>query len=50
MPTLRILHSYPGLYRKFVVDSGAIKFVLKGANVMAPGLLNEQGFMDDEVK
>ncbi len=40
IPTLKTVHSYPTLYPKFVTDSGALRFVLKGANVMSPGLTN----------
>mmetsp|Transcript_27091 Transcript_27091/g.23976 ORF Transcript_27091/g.23976 Transcript_27091/m.23976 type:complete len:88 (-) Transcript_27091:14-277(-) len=29
------------------VDKGGIKFVVGGANVMAPGLLTAGGYMDD---
>ena len=54
VPDLKIVHKYPDLYKKFVVDEGAIKFVLKGifhsnlgANVMAPGLVNEHSSMEE---
>ena len=47
IPTLKTVHSYPNLYPRFVADAGAIRFILKGANVMAPGLTNEQSHMDD---
>lgn len=47
MPTLKLVHTYPEIYAKFVTDQGAIKFVLKGANVMCRGLTNEEGYMDD---
>lgn len=40
VPSLRTLHSYPNLYPRFVADAGAIRFILKGANVMGPGLTN----------
>ena len=33
-PTLKLLHRYPSMMPKFRVDKGAIKFVLKGADVM----------------
>ncbi len=39
-PSLRLVHKYPNMYPKFQVDKGAIKFVLKGANVMCKGLTN----------
>lgn len=33
-PTLRLLHRYPSMMPKMQVDRGAIKFVIKGADVM----------------
>lgn len=38
LPTLRTLHRLPGLLPHATVDSGAVKFVLSGADVMCPGL------------
>jgi PUA domain protein len=38
---------YPDMYPRFTCDPGAIKFILKGANVMCKGLTNEFGSMDD---
>jgi len=35
------------MYPRFTADAGAIKFMLKGANLMAPGLLNEQASMEE---
>ncbi|KAK3418664.1 hypothetical protein EUGRSUZ_H03249 [Eucalyptus grandis] len=35
--------------KKLQVDSGAIKFVLAGANIMCPGLTSPGGALDDEV-
>lgn len=49
MPTLRLLHQYPGIMKKFRVDRGAIKFVLAGANIMCPGLTSAGGEVDAEV-
>ncbi|KAJ7548714.1 hypothetical protein O6H91_07G023800 [Diphasiastrum complanatum] len=49
MPTLRLLHQYPSIMKKFQVDRGAIKFVLAGANIMCPGLTSPGGSLDDEV-
>jgi len=46
IPTLRLLHNYPDILPKFRVDRGAIRFVLSGANIMAPGLTSEGGHMD----
>lgn len=42
LPTLRIIHKYPGLqFTSVTVDEGAIPFVLGGANIMCPGLTKE---------
>eukprot|EP00050_Salpingoeca_kvevrii_P020755 m.102425 g.102425 ORF g.102425 m.102425 type:complete len:186 (+) comp9008_c0_seq1:56-613(+) len=38
VPTLRLLHKYPHILPQQQVDRGAIKFVLKGADIMCPGL------------
>ena len=40
VPTLKTVHAYPDIYPKFIADEGALKFLLKGANVMSPGLTN----------
>ncbi|KAJ3354100.1 translation machinery-associated protein 20, partial [Kappamyces sp. JEL0680] len=37
-PTLKLLHRYPDILPKIQVDRGAIKFVLKGADIMCPGM------------
>lgn len=47
VPTLRTLHQFPDLLPKYRVDRGAIRFVLSGANIMAPGLTSAGGAMDD---
>lgn len=47
VPALRTLHSYPDMYPRYTADAGAIKFLIKGANLMCPGLLNEQASMDE---
>ena len=38
IPTLRLLHQFPFLLPPQMVDKGAIKFVLSGANIMCPGV------------
>ena len=43
MPTLLVLHKYPDILPKVQVDRGAIKFVLKGADVMCPGMTSPGG-------
>jgi malignant T-cell-amplified sequence len=47
VPALRTLHAYHDMYPRFTADEGALRFILKGANLMCPGLLNEQASMDD---
>lgn len=42
-PTLRLIHKYPTLLAHHQVDTGAIKYVLAGANVMCPGLTSPGG-------
>ncbi|KAL0651069.1 hypothetical protein Bca4012_093760 [Brassica carinata] len=49
MPTLRLLHQYPNIMKRFQVDRGAIKFVFSGANIMCPGLTSPGGVLDEEV-
>ncbi|CAD7934471.1 unnamed protein product [Amoebophrya sp. A120] len=48
-PTLRLLHQYPSMMPKMQVDTGAIKFVLKGADVMCPGLTHPTGGAMEDV-
>ena len=45
IPTLRLLHRFPDILPKYQVDRGAIRFVLSGANIMAPGLTSAGGCM-----
>ena len=47
VPVLKTIHAYPDMYPRFTADEGALKFLLKGANLMAPGLLNEHAHMED---
>lgn len=49
-PTLRILHQYPDMMPRLRTDKGAIKFVLSGANIMAPGLTSPGATLHDEVE
>ncbi|KAL0224885.1 hypothetical protein RCL1_002797 [Eukaryota sp. TZLM3-RCL] len=46
-PTLRLLHRFPIMLPRMQVDEGAIKFALKGADMMAPGLTSPGGAMDE---
>jgi PUA domain protein len=47
IPALKTVHTYPDMYPRFTADEGALKFLLKGANLMAPGLINNQASMDE---
>ncbi len=49
LPTLRLLHQYPNMMKKLRADTGAIKFVLSGANIMTPGLTSPGATIHDEV-
>lgn len=49
LPTLRLLHQYPDMMKKLRADTGAIKFVLSGANIMTPGLTSPGATIHDEV-
>lgn len=50
VPSLKTVHAYTNMYPRFTCDAGAIKFILKGANVMSPGLTNENASMDNVEK
>eukprot|EP00127_Corallochytrium_limacisporum_P002304 Clim_evm92s109 gene=Clim_evmTU92s109 len=43
MPTLKLLHKYPDILPHQKVDKGAIRFIMSGANIMAPGLTSKGG-------
>jgi predicted RNA-binding protein (TIGR00451 family) len=49
-PTLKLLHQYPDMMKKLRVDTGAIKFVLSGANIMCPGLTSPGATIHDEAE
>jgi len=49
-PTLRLVHKYPSMLPKLRTDTGAIKFVLKGANIMCPGFTSAGGRMESVEK
>ena len=50
LPTLRLLMKKEVfLFKKITVDMGAIPFVIKGADIMRPGIINiEQGIKKDD--
>ncbi|WWD22438.1 hypothetical protein CI109_106929 [Kwoniella shandongensis] len=47
IPSLKLLHKYPAMLPHVQIDRGAIKFLLAGANMMAPGLLSAGGRLPD---
>lgn len=49
LPTLRLLHQFPDLLPTVQVDRGAIKFVMKGADIMAPGLTSAGGDLSNDL-
>ena len=49
LPVLKMIHSFPTLeFSSVTVDTGAIPFLLGGANVMCPGLTNPGGSMPED--
>lgn len=42
-PTLKLLHKFPNMMPWMQVDTGAIRFVLGGANIMCPGFTSAGG-------
>lgn len=47
-PSLKILLKEPTLLPHVVVDKGAIKFVVNGADIMRPGITSAQEFAKDD--
>ncbi|KAI4234077.1 MAG: hypothetical protein LQ352_008197 [Teloschistes flavicans] len=43
MPHLRVVHQYPAAFPRIRIDRGAVRFVLAGATLMAPGLTSPGG-------
>ncbi|KAI5865125.1 translation machinery-associated protein 20 [Durotheca rogersii] len=43
LPHLRLVHRFPGAFPSVRIDRGAIRFVLSGATLMAPGLTSPGG-------
>ncbi|KAF2430566.1 hypothetical protein EJ08DRAFT_633667 [Tothia fuscella] len=48
IPHLKLVHKYPDCFYRLRVDRGAIRFVLSGATLMAPGLTSEGGRLPSE--
>jgi PUA domain protein len=47
IPTLRLLHKYPYMMHHMQCDKGAIRHIINGSHVMAPGLTSPGGKMED---
>lgn len=47
MPHLTLVHRYPDAFHRVRIDRGAIRFVLSGATLMAPGLTSPGGRLPD---
>ncbi|KAK7555029.1 translation machinery-associated protein-like protein [Phyllosticta citricarpa] len=43
IPHLTLIHKYPQCFARMRIDRGAIRFVLSGASLMAPGLTSPGG-------
>ncbi|KAL8729312.1 MAG: hypothetical protein Q9166_004809 [cf. Caloplaca sp. 2 TL-2023] len=43
IPHLRVVHQFPHAFPRIRIDRGAIRFVLSGATLMAPGLTSAGG-------
>ena len=43
---MRMLHAFPFLLPIQIVDKGAIKFILSGADIMCPGLTSKGAYLD----
>ena len=43
VPHLKLIHRFPQAFPKLRIDRGAIRFVLSGATLMAPGLTSTGG-------
>ncbi|PLB40043.1 GTP-binding protein YchF [Aspergillus candidus] len=47
IPHLKLVHAYPSALPTIQIDRGAIRFVLSGATLMAPGLTSPGGRLPD---
>ena len=48
VPHLKVVHQFPQAFTTLKIDRGAIRFVLSGANLAAPGLTSKGGWLPDE--
>lgn len=50
IPTLKFLQSHSNILKTITIDMGAIKFIVQGADVMRPGIVNiGEGIQKDEI-
>lgn len=47
IPHLAVVHAFPQSFSRIGIDRGAIRFVLSGATLMAPGLTSTGGKLPD---
>lgn len=50
IPTLKLVHKYPFMIPKIQIDKGAIKHVLRGSNIMCPGVTSPGGKIEEELE
>lgn len=50
IPSLRLVHQFPKLFKYVQADAGAIKHILSGANIMLPGLKSRGGIIPNGIK
>lgn len=48
IPHLKLVHAFPQAFPRLGIDRGAIRFVLSGATLMAPGLTSKGGWLPGE--
>jgi PUA domain protein len=48
IPHLTLVHKYPNCFPRLRIDRGAIRFVLSGATLMAPGLTSPGGRLPND--
>lgn len=48
LPHLTLVHKYPTAFHRLCIDRGAIRFVLSGAALMAPGMTSPGGRLPGE--
>ncbi|MFW5866068.1 MAG: PUA domain-containing protein [Nanoarchaeota archaeon] len=49
IPSVRVLIEHPSLLPRIVVDKGAIRFVVNGADIMRPGIIFADQFKADSL-